>query len=208
MSSFFSKAKGTAGQGIGLVKSGAEQAKGIPIIGAAKGIGILFVIVIVIIVIIYVSRSLNVGFGSLFGLGDSADDISRTQSAESEERIKELDVELKEQLEEQSKTDRDVLLEAEHTTTEEIKRVVEKEIAETEAALIDKLDEIEAAIKRKIFVTDIIDDSADKFRRLQSIWAELQKGTWVESWELKEFQDALTTGIITVHDGVLINNLR
>ena len=208
MSPFFSKTKSAAGQGIGLIKSGAEQSKGIPIVGAAKGIGIFFVIVIVIIVIIYVSRSLNVGFGSLFGLGDSADDISRQELEDSTEQIKNLDVELKEQLEEQSKTDRDILLEQESTTTEEIKRVVEKEAAETEARLLDKLAEIEAAILRSIRITDIVDDSDDKFRRLQDIWARFSTGVWIESWELAEFNDALTTGAIRVTNGILINNLR
>ncbi len=213
MSPFFSKAKSAAGQGIGFVKSGAEQAKGIPIVGAAKGIGILFVIVIVIIVIIFVSKKLDIGFGDFFSFGnlfgeDSADDVSRQQSEESEERIKELDVELKEQLEDATTRSTDILLEAEHTVGEEVKRVVEKEVAETEAALIDKLDEIEAAILRKIITTDIEDDTADKFRRLQDIWAQLQRGDRVESWELTEFQHALITGIITVHDNVLINNLK
>lgn len=208
MSPFFSKAKSAAGQGIGLLKSGAEQSKGIPIVGAAKGIGIFFVIVIVIIIIIYVSRSLNVGFGSLFGA--SADSIAKGEAADSEERIKDLDVELKEQLEEQSKTDRDILLEQERTTTEEIKRVVEKEAAETEARLLDKLAEIEAAILRSIRITDIIDDSDDKFSRLVDIWGRFSSGIWIESWELKEFNDALTTGIITVNPdtGVITNNLR
>lgn len=209
MSSFFSKAKNVSGQGILLIKSGAEKSKGISTVGAAKGIGIFFVIVIVIIIIIYVSRSLNVGFGDLFS-GLSADRIAKNEAANAAEDIKELDVELKEQLEDATTRSTDILLDAEHTTTEEIKRVVEKEAAQTEASLIDKLAEIQAAIFRQIRITDIKDDTADKFRRLQDIWARLQRGERVESYELKEFNDAILTGVITVNGntGVITNNLR
>lgn len=201
------------------------------IFGAISNIRLIFIAaaIIAVIAIVWKFSSDLKGWnplGGLFGAaqgetGESAKEEIRDEIDETEQAIKTQQVELKEQTFSQIDKNRDIILDKEQDTAEQVKRVVEKETAETEARLLDELEAIETRILARLQDAEAEDDKAARFARLKDIWRRYsdagscmneeecaKRNIQIEGWEYEEMTDAFQAGEILISsNGVLLNNL-
>lgn len=172
---------------VGKFSTFSEGASKINTIGAAKGLGVLAVIAIIIVVVFAISKSLGVSFSDIFG-GDSTSD----------EAVKDLQVETKDQLVDQVDANRDLILAAEAETSEQIKRAIEREAAETEAILSNKIDKAIASIENRILEERLADQRIEDLRLAKDIFERVSNGVRVAQWELEFLNNRLKAGAIVI----------
>ena len=180
------------------------------IFSAISNIRLIAIAVAIIAVVAIVWKFSNdlKGFNP-FGSGDSTTDVIRDEIDETEQSIKTEQLAQKGQIIDQIDAARDIILDKEQNTTEQVKRVVEKENAESEAAILDEMADFEARITARLKLSESPEEDAETLSRLTDIWARIQNDEMVESWELVEINDALTSGAVTINKatGDITSNL-
>ena len=187
-----------------------------------RTISLVIGLIAVIGIVWYISESLKNPLKGIFGAiegnseGTAKDEIT-DEIDQSEQSIKKEAVTLKEQTNDQIDRARDLILDKEQDTAEQVKRVVERENEEGEERLLDELESIEARILANLDDSRTEKGDTKKWNRLLTSYnvyvnASSNEGIGkddraLESYEYEELIEALQSGIVyTGKNGGLVRN--
>ena len=187
-----------------------------------RTISLVIGLIAVIGIIWYISESLKNPLKGLFGAiegnseGTAKDEI-RDEIDQCEQSIKKEAVTLKNQTNSQIDKARDLILDKEQDTAEQVKRVVERENEEGEERLLDELESIEARILANLDDESTPEGNTKKWNRLLTSYNVYvnhgsnvnagKDGRALESFEYAELIEALQSGMISIgKNGGLMRN--